>query len=99
MDTPDDTFVHDQGLLVPSPASPMRLDGQSGPRPTGQSFRQLVATTELDGERGKTMLPASPGLALPHLQGAPDPRHRDNPTSSAVLLHRHLPRISFQHGY
>ena len=84
-DTPDDTLGREQGLLMPSPTSPMRLDRQSGPnnaQPTRQSLRQSVATTELDSDRGKIMSPASPGLAPPQLQEAPDPYHRDNPTTA-----------------
>ncbi len=86
MDTPDDTFVREQGLLIPTPTPPMRLERQSGPRPTGQSLRQFVTPLELDDDVGKSMLPASPGMAPPQLQEAPDLHHIDNPTSSAVLL-------------
>ena len=88
MDLPDTSFVRDQEPLKPTP--PMRLEGQSGPRPTGQSLRQFVTPLELDDDVGKIMLPASPGMAPPQLQEAPDLRHIDNPstvtTSSAVLL-------------
>jgi len=79
----------------------MRLEGQSGPRPTGQSLRQFVTPLELDDDVGKILLPASPGLAPPQLQEAPDLRHLDNPstvtTSSAVLLQHLLPFKSHLH--
>ena len=89
-DTPDDTFVRDRELLAPTPTLPMRLDRQSGPRPTGQSLRQFVTTAELDGEVGKIMLPANPGLAPPQQQEAPDLRPVDNATAAAPVLLQYL---------
>jgi len=87
MDTPDDTFSQDRGLLTHTPTPPMRLASQPGPynaHTTRQSQVYLVQTGKLDGEVGKIMSPASPGLAQPQHQETPDPHPRDNKAAVAV---------------
>ena len=68
MDTPDNTFSIDRGLLAEPPSPPMRMEGHSGLThdPTSrQSQMQFVTFRPADTD---DVLPASPGIK--QLEGA-----------------------------